>query len=83
MEGSFAEAKENHCLDRSRYRGLSKMQIQAYMIAVVQNLKRMVAHQPILVPIMNLFIKFFGNIAKNPNQKLDPDFLLCQIKTAA
>lgn len=37
MEGIFAEAKDNHCLDRARYRGRAKVQIQAYMIAVVQN----------------------------------------------
>ena len=41
MEGSFAEAKENHCLSRARYRGLSKMQIQSYMIGLVLNIKRL------------------------------------------
>ena len=29
MEGTFAEAKNNHGLGRARYRGRSKMQIQA------------------------------------------------------
>ena len=46
MEGIFAEGKDNHGLDRARYRGRAKMQIQAYMIAVVQNLKRMVGYVP-------------------------------------
>ena len=46
MEGVFAEAKENHGLDRARYRGRSNMQIQAYMIASVQNLKRLAGHLP-------------------------------------
>ncbi len=41
MEGLFAEAKNFHSLDRARYRRLSKMQIQAYMISAVQNLKRL------------------------------------------
>ena len=41
MEGLFAEAKQNHCLARARYRGRSKVQIQAYLIAIVQNLKRL------------------------------------------
>ena len=43
MEGLFAEAKQNHGLSRARYRGRSKVQIQAYLIAIVQNLKRLVA----------------------------------------
>ena len=43
IEGMFAEAKSNHGLQRARYRSTSKVQIQAYMIALVQNLKRLVA----------------------------------------
>lgn len=43
MEGLFAEAKENHGLARARYRGRSKVQIQAYLSAIVQNVKRLVA----------------------------------------
>ena len=41
-EGLFAEAKENHNLARARYRGRPKVQIQAYLTAIVQNLKRLV-----------------------------------------
>jgi hypothetical protein len=41
-EGLFAEAKQNHGLSRARYRGRSKVQIQAYLIAMAQNLKRLV-----------------------------------------
>jgi transposase len=41
MEGLFAEGKIQHGLDHARYRGRSKMQIQAYMTAFVQNLKRL------------------------------------------
>ncbi len=40
-EGLFAEAKVNHCLARAKYRGRSKVQIQAYLSAIVQNLKRL------------------------------------------
>jgi transposase len=43
MEGLFAEAKQNHGLSRARYRGRAKVQIQAYLSAIVQNLKRLVA----------------------------------------
>ena len=38
-EGLFAEAKQNHCLSRAKYRGRSKVQIQAYLSAIIQNLK--------------------------------------------
>ena len=31
-----------HALKRAKYRGLSKVQIQAYMTGVVQNLKRLI-----------------------------------------
>ena len=48
MEGVFAEAKDNHGLDRARYRGRAKMQIQAYMIAIVQNIKRMTGNGPVI-----------------------------------
>ena len=41
-EGLFAEAKQNHGLSRARYRGRAKVQIQAYMSATAQNLKRLV-----------------------------------------
>ena len=40
-EGLFAEAKQNHGLARAKYRGRTKVQIQAYLISIVQNLKRL------------------------------------------
>lgn len=43
MEGIISEAKQRHCLSRAKYRGLIKTQIQAYMIASVLNIKRLVA----------------------------------------
>jgi hypothetical protein len=42
-EGLFAEAKQRHNLSRAKYRGRAKVQIQAYLTAFVQNLKRLVA----------------------------------------
>jgi hypothetical protein len=42
IEGLFAEAKQNHGLSRAQYRGRSKVQIQAYLSATAQNLKRLV-----------------------------------------
>ena len=43
IEGLFGEAKERHCLRRARYRSLVKVQIQLYLTAIVQNLKRLVS----------------------------------------
>jgi len=43
IEGLFGEAKENHCLRRAKYRSLTKVQIQLYLTAIVQNLKRLVS----------------------------------------
>jgi transposase len=42
IEGINAEAKNLHALKRAKYRGISKVQIQAYMTGVVQNLKRLI-----------------------------------------
>ena len=56
IEGINAEAKILHALKRAKYRGISKVQIQAYMTGAVQNLKRLVgaALQDILRAIYNL-----------------------------
>ena len=43
IEGLFAEAKQYHNLSRAKYRGRPKVQIQAYLSAIAQNLKRLVA----------------------------------------
>ncbi|WP_414699069.1 transposase, partial [Oligoflexus sp.] len=40
IESLFAEGKGSHGLDRARYRGRVYVQIQVYLIALVQNLKR-------------------------------------------
>lgn len=41
MEGIFAEGKSFHGLRRARYRGRAKVQMQVYMISILQNLKRL------------------------------------------
>jgi len=41
IEGIFGEAKTQHGLSRAHYRGLWKVQVQVYMTAMVQNLKRL------------------------------------------
>jgi len=42
-EHIFAEAKQYHGMGRARYRGLEHLQEQLYLIASVQNLKRLVS----------------------------------------
>jgi IS5 family transposase len=42
-EGVFGEAKGRHGLRRAKYRGHDKLQIQLYLTALTQNLKRLVS----------------------------------------
>lgn len=44
MEGSFADAANNHGLKRSRWRGLWRQRIQDYLIAAVQNVRILLRH---------------------------------------
>lgn len=53
IEGIFAEAKALHCLSKAKYRGIKNFQIQCYVTAITQNIKR----------ILNLILLFF--IVKN------------------
>lgn len=41
MEGSFADARNNHGFKRARWRGLWRQQVQDWLIAAVQNLRIM------------------------------------------
>lgn len=42
-EHTFAEAKTHHGMDRARQRGRAKVQVQADLVGIVQNLKRLAA----------------------------------------
>ena len=44
MEGSFADAFNNHGARRARWRGLVRQQIQSWLVATVQNLRALVRH---------------------------------------
>lgn len=44
MEGSFADAANNHGFKRSRWRGLEKVTIQNFLIAAVQNIRILIKH---------------------------------------
>lgn len=57
IEGIFGEAKTRHLFGRAKYRGLSKLQIQVYMVSTVQNLKRLVALEPFTVDFTRIFEK--------------------------
>ncbi|MDD1649395.1 MAG: transposase, partial [Methylococcaceae bacterium] len=39
MEGSFADAVNNHGAKKARWRGLGRQRIQSWLIAAVQNLR--------------------------------------------
>ncbi len=43
VEGSFADAANNHGYKRSRWRGLDRMTIQNLLIASIQNLRKLIA----------------------------------------
>lgn len=44
MEGSFADAANQHGLKRARWRGLNRQRIQDYLIAIAQNLRLLLRH---------------------------------------
>jgi transposase len=44
MEGSFADAANNHGFKRSRWRGLEKVTIQNYLIAAAQNIRILIRY---------------------------------------
>ena len=60
MEGIFAEAKSHHGMRRARYRGRAKMQMQVYMTATVQNLKRLAGS--LFADLAVIFRKFVQEI---------------------
>lgn len=62
IEGLFAQAKENHCLRRAKYRGLAKVQIQCYLIAIVENFKRLISL--IFYFLIYLFLQKEKNLSK-------------------
>ncbi|GBE29074.1 hypothetical protein BMS3Bbin04_00082 [bacterium BMS3Bbin04] len=41
VEGSFGHAKERHSHHRTPWRGQWKVQVQCYMVAAIQNLKKL------------------------------------------
>jgi IS5 family transposase len=54
MEGSFADAANNHGFKKSRWRGLWRQQIQDLMIAAVQNVKILIKTASVPTPASEL-----------------------------
>ena len=52
MEGSFGDAALNHGFKRSRWRGLIKQYIANYIIAAVQNIKKLISKSGHLRPVI-------------------------------
>jgi transposase len=46
MEGSFADAANNHHFKRSRWRRIQRQQMQDYLIAACQNIRILLRHAP-------------------------------------
>jgi hypothetical protein len=72
MEASFADAANNHHFKRARWRRLWRQQIQDYLIAAIQNVRILLAHQnlkpsaaaALLPPIMLTKSLLRGRIAR-------------------
>jgi transposase len=47
IEGSFADASNNHGFKKARYRGLEKVTIQNLLIATIQNLRKLLRVNPL------------------------------------
>ena len=47
MEGSFADAVNNHGFKKARYRGLAKVTIQNLLIATIQNIRKLLRINPL------------------------------------
>jgi hypothetical protein len=68
MEGIFGEAKGLHGLRHAKYRGRWKVQVQVYMIATIQNLKRLAA---VVLLLFRAIQAAFAKTAYRPgNQKI-------------
>ena len=68
MEGSFADAFNNHGARKARWRGLRRQRIQGWLIAAVQNLRILLRHHTdkpasaAVVALVRQFTHHFGSI---------------------
>ena len=61
MEGSFADAANNHGFKRARWRRLWRQQIQDYLIALIQNVRILLRYSR-LKPAVSLVQPLFGPV---------------------
>jgi transposase len=69
LEGSFADAANNHGFKRSRWRRIWRQQIQDYLIAAIQNIRIMLARsvpQPAASVVVTLEKMVFVALAPDP-----------------
>jgi transposase len=80
VEGLFSEAKHRHGLHQARYRRRWKVQIQAYLVASTQNLKRLLEKAlPEFISILLRLIKA-DPVRENSKKLIRRDqFLLCAV----
>jgi hypothetical protein len=57
MEGSFADATNNHGLKRARWRGLRNQQTQDYLIATCQNIRALIRLGRVNPPVRSMRMK--------------------------
>ena len=76
IEGSFADAANNHGFKRARWRGLAKVEIQNLLIAAIQNLRKLVRAVTTRKPskvgsalVLERKIAVFENILQNISAK--------------
>ena len=74
MEGSFADAANNHHFKRSRWRRLERQRMQDYLIAACQNVRILLSHAPQgmvgaaagpLLSLLGLYGRFWKGLRAN------------------
>lgn len=71
MEGSFADAANNHGSKRARWRGLARQQLQGWLICACQNLRLLVKHrrqQPFPAAGAGTVLETFSKLAEKANR---------------
>lgn len=66
----MSEIKLRHNMHRAKYRGINKVQIQAYVAAYVINVKRLIAYIFIFIFISTLFYVYLRCYAKYVKMKV-------------
>ena len=72
MEGSFADAANNHGSKRARWRGLARQQLQGWLISACQNLRLLVKHRrmgPLPVANAGTVLAIFSGLAQGAKRR--------------